>query len=119
MGSGGRGSARRPVQRGAVPDPVILELRFRPPDTDGDQMLEEGSAGDVARADLARQVNASIYKAAQTSAGEENEELEFTFFCACGCLAEVKRSLRDYVIRGAIVPGHARPAGSVGHRADE
>jgi hypothetical protein len=119
MGSGGRGSAHRPAQRGVVPDPVILELRFRPPDTDDDQALEDGGAGDVARADLARQLNASIYKAAQTSAGEEDEELEFTFFCACGCMAEVKRSLRDYVARGVIVPGHARPAGSAGHRPDE
>jgi hypothetical protein len=107
MGSGGRGSAHRPAQRGAVPDPVILELRFRPPDTDAD---------DVARADLARQLNASIYKAAQTCAGDEDNELEFTFYCACGCMAEVKRSLRDYVTRGVIVAGHARPAGSAGSR---
>lgn len=119
MGSGGRGSAHRPAQRGAVPDPVILELRYRPPDKDGDQTLDDGGADDVARADLARQLNASIYKAAQADAGAEDEELEFTFFCACGCMTEVKRSLRDYVAQGVIVAGHGRPVGSAGHRPDE
>jgi hypothetical protein len=110
MGSGRRGSARRPAQRGAVPDPVILEFRFRPPDTDAEQL--EGVGADAhARADLARQLNASIYKAAQSYAGEEDDETEFTFYCACGCMAEVKRSLRDYVARGVIVAGHARPVG--------
>lgn len=108
MGSGGRGSAHRPAQRGAVPDPVILELRFRPPEDRDEPSVDDGAAGNVERADLARQLNASIYKAAQ-SYGEGQEELEFTFFCACGCMAEVKRSLGDYVARGAVVAGHARP----------
>jgi hypothetical protein len=61
------------------------------------------------RVDLARQLNASIFKAAQSADHKEDEE--FAFVCACGCMAEVKRSLRDYVTRGAIVTGHARPAG--------
>jgi hypothetical protein len=90
----------RPAQRGAVPDPVSLEIRYRPPES-----------GSETRADLARQLNAEIYKAGQSSAHREDEEFELTFFCACGCMAEVKRSLRDYVIQGAIVPGHSRPAG--------
>jgi hypothetical protein len=46
------------------------------------------------RADLARQLNASIYKAGQSRPGDD-EEVELTFYCACGCMAEVKRSLRD------------------------
>lgn len=62
------------------------------------------------RADLARQLNASIYKAGQSRAGDDGE-VELTFDCACGCMAEVRRSLRDYVIRGVIVPGHAHPSG--------
>jgi hypothetical protein len=41
MGSGGRGSAHRPAQRGAVPDPVILELRFRPPEEGGDPAVDD------------------------------------------------------------------------------
>ena len=111
MGSGGRGSAPRAAQRGAVPDPVILELRFRPPESGGEAPLDDGDAGDAARADLARQLNASIYNAARMYATEEDDQLEFTFLCACGCMTMVKRSLRDYVIRGVIVAGHARPGG--------
>ena len=118
MGSGGRGTARRSAQRGAVPDPVILELRFRPPESGGDRGPHDSRAGDDARADLARQLNASIYKAAQAYACDDDEQLEFTFFCACGCMADVKRSLRDYVMRGVIVAGHSRPEGSAGHRGE-
>jgi hypothetical protein len=62
----------------------------------------------MTRVDLARRLNASIYNAAQSSGHREDEELSFV--CACGCMAEVKRSLRDYVTRGAIATGHARPA---------
>jgi hypothetical protein len=98
MGSGRRGRADRATQRGALPDPVILEIRYRPPES-----------GSEARADRARQLNAEIYKAGRSSAHQEDEEFELTFFCACGCMTEVKRSLRDYVIRGAIVAGHSRP----------
>jgi hypothetical protein len=61
------------------------------------------------RAYVARQVNSFIYKAAQSSGYQE--DTEFTFLCACGCLAEVTRSLREYVTKGAILTGHARPAG--------
>lgn len=63
----------------------------------------------MTRADLARQLNASIYNAAESLAHDE-ETFEVTFFCACGCMSEVRRSLRDYVTRGAIVTGHGRPA---------
>lgn len=100
MGSERRGPAHRATQRGPVPDPVILEIRYRPPESDSET-----------RTDLALQLNAEIYKAGQSSAHHDDEEIELTFFCACGCMAEVKRSLRDYVARGAIIAGHSRPAG--------
>jgi hypothetical protein len=109
MGSRRRGTAHRPAQRGAVPDPVILELRYRPPEGVSDRSTADPDPEDEVRADLARRLNASIYKAAQSFGQWEDEEL--TFVCACGCMAEVKRSLRDYVTRGAIVTGHTRPAG--------
>jgi hypothetical protein len=99
MGSGERGPAHRAAQRGAVPDPVILEIRYRPPESDSET-----------RIDLALQLNAEIYKAGQSSAQHGDEEFELTFFCACRCMAEVKRSLRDYVVRGAVIAGHSRPA---------
>lgn len=107
MGSGGRGTANQRSQRGAVPDPVILELRYRP-ESDSHRIAGDAESDDT-RADLARQLNASIYKAAQSVTHHEDEGAELTFFCACGCMAEVKRSLRDYVTRGAIIAGHARP----------
>jgi hypothetical protein len=91
-----------------VPDPVILELRFRPPVTSAGSTTDD--ADDLTRADLARQLNASIYKAGQSLTDRRDDEFELTFFCACGCMAEVKRSLRDYVARGAVVAGHRRPS---------
>jgi hypothetical protein len=109
MGSGRRGSANRLAQQGAVPDPVILELRYRPAEGVSDRSPAATDPQDEMRADLARQLNASIYKAARSFDHREDEEL--TFVCACGCMAEVKRSLQEYVTRGAIVTGHARPAG--------
>jgi hypothetical protein len=108
MGSGRRGTAHRPAGQGAVPDPVILELRYRPPDGVSDRSTADTDSEDERRADLARQLNASIYKAARSFGDWGDEEL--TFVCACGCMAEVKRSLQDYVTGGAIVTGHARPA---------
>jgi hypothetical protein len=93
-----------------VPDPVILELRFRPPENGSEWTPKDGETSDLERADVARQLNASIYNAARAISAEGDEH-ELTFFCACGCLAEVKRSLPDYVAHGAIVAGHARPRG--------
>ena len=111
MGLERKGTEHGPAQRGGVPDPVILELRYRPPEGGSDRTSGDAKAGDDTRADLARQLNASIYKSAQSRTGQDDEAFELTFFCACGCMAEVKRSLRDYVTRGAIVAGHSRPAG--------
>jgi hypothetical protein len=92
---------------------VILELRYRPPESGSDRTTGDADPGDASRADLALQLNASIYKSAQSRAGQDDDESELTFYCACGCMSEVKRSLRDYVTRGAIVPGHSR---NDGHR---
>jgi hypothetical protein len=110
MGSEERERADRPAQPGVIPDPVILELRYRPPEGGSDRGVEAADSGDLTRADLARQLNTEIYNAGRFSCRPEDEELELTFFCACGCMAEVKRSLRDYVTLGAIVAGHSRPA---------
>jgi hypothetical protein len=110
MGSGQRGTERQTAQPGARSDPVILEFRYRPPDDDTDsptETLEQEVA--VRRAELARQLNASIYKTGESLTDHRDEEFELTFFCACGCMTEVKRSLRDYVARGALAAGHARP----------
>ena len=72
--------------------------------------MAEGDARDeAARADLARRLNASICDVGQSAATRKDTDFELTFFCACGCMAEVKRSLQDYVTRGAIVAGHAYP----------
>jgi hypothetical protein len=109
MGSQRRETAKRPTQRGGVPDPVILDLRYRPerrPDGTAD-----GDTQDITRAELALQLNASLFKAGQSLADQKDDDFELTFLCACGCMAEVKRSLQDYVIRGAVIAGHARPAG--------
>ena len=109
MGSGKKGAAR-PDPRGAVPDPVILEFRFRPAETGEDSTTEDAHQKDLtARADLARSLNASIYKAGLSLADQSDEEFELTFYCACGCLGEVRRSLPEYVRRGAVIVGHSRP----------
>lgn len=102
--------ARRSAQRGAVSDPVILEFRFRPYESGAD-VNTEGTGQDASRAELARRLNASIYKAGQSLRSQRGEEFELTFFCACGCLAEIRRSLREYVTRGAVLAGHSRPDG--------
>lgn len=111
MGSERAEAGGRPVEREGRPDPVILELRYRPTDGGSERVPEDDDSGDASRVELARQLNASIYKAGQSFAHPEDEAFELTFFCACGCMAEVKRSLQDYVTQGAIVAGHARPTG--------
>jgi hypothetical protein len=111
MGSGRRGTAHQQAQGGAVPDPVILEFRHRPLDGEPDSLADSSEEEHVTSAELARRLNASIYKVGQLLGDRADEEVELTFFCACGCMTEVKRSLQDYVIRGAVVNGHPRPAG--------
>jgi hypothetical protein len=109
MGPEEGGTERRPAQHDFLPDPVILEFRFRPPERGGKSVAEDAEQSDVTSAELARQLNASIYKVGLSLADQRQQEFQLTFFCACGCMAEVKRSLRDYVTRGAVVAGHTRP----------
>jgi hypothetical protein len=119
MGSEKRATEQRTARPGAVPDPVILEIRYRPPEHASERTTADADQGQGTRADVARQLNASIYKAGRSLADQGDEEFELTFFCACGCMTEVKRSLRDYVIRGAVVTGHVRPAGCEGDPPSE
>src|SRR6185437_15912838 len=99
MGSGRRGTPHQPAQRG-VPDPVILEFRYRPAESDPDALAGSTDEEDVPAAELARRLNASIYKLGQSLVEQRDAEFELTFFCACGCMAAIKRSLREYVSRG-------------------
>jgi hypothetical protein len=89
-----------------VPDPVILELQYRP-NVSGANSGSDATDQDL-RAELARQLNASIYRIGRTLTDARDEDVELTFSCACGCMAEVKRSLQEYVIRGALLTGHSR-----------
>jgi hypothetical protein len=108
MGSGKRGAARQ-AQRGAVPDPVILEFRFRPAEDAADATGEAARREDLTtRADLARCLNAAIYRVGQSLSDSRDPTFELTFFCGCGCMAEVRRTPDDFVTRGALVPGHSR-----------
>jgi hypothetical protein len=107
MGSGRSGTARQSIGRGAVPDPTILEFQFRP-QVSGADSVSAGADQEELRAELARRLNASIYKIGRSLADEQDEDVELAFICACGCMAEVKRSLREYVTRGALLTGHSR-----------
>jgi hypothetical protein len=55
-----------------------------------------GERDDAARADMARELNVAIYEAGLSLSAGEDEEFEQTFYCECGCMAEVKLSLREY-----------------------
>jgi hypothetical protein len=109
MGSGGRRTARQPTEGVDVRDPVILEVRYRPVEDDAASTTEPPDQEYISRAELARQLNASIYKAGRSLADLKDEDFELTFFCACGCMAEIRRSLRDYASAGAVLEGHSRP----------
>lgn len=110
MGSGGRGAARQPAEGVDFPDPVILEVRYRPVEGGAASTTEPPDQEYVSRAELARELNASIYNAGQSLADLKDEDFELTFFCACGCMAEIRRTLREYASAGAVVEGHSRPA---------
>jgi len=108
MGPWRRGSAAGQSAQRAT-DPVILEIRYTPEEAGADSTAhDEQSRG--RRAELARQLNASIYQAAQSLAEQGDDDFELTYFCACGCMEEVRRSLWEYVSRGAVIDGHPRPA---------
>ena len=110
MGSGRRGTTHRPAQPDAVPDPISSNFGTDHR-SDPDALTDSPEEEDVPKAELARRLNASIYKVGQSLKDPQDEEFELSFYCACGCMAAVKRSLRDYVIRGAVVEGHSRPPG--------
>jgi hypothetical protein len=110
MGSERRGTTDGTAQPGAAFDPVILEIRYRPATARPESQAENSPQTAVEKAELARQLNASIYNAGQSLADQDDENFELTFVCACGCMAEIRRSLREYAIRGAVVDGHSRPA---------
>jgi len=100
MGSERRETPHRAAHP-AIPDPVILEFRYRP-EADATEPATENAKTHLSRAELARQLNASIYRAGQGLSDQGDEDFELAFVCACGCMAEVRRSLREYVIRGAV-----------------
>ena len=111
MGSERTETAHGAARPGAVPDPVILEFRYRPEADVPEEATENAGKAHLSRAELARQLNASIYRAGQRLSDQDDGDFELAFVCACGCMAEVRRSLREYVGRGAVVEGHSRPAG--------
>jgi hypothetical protein len=78
----------------------------------GGDSVSAGTDQEELRAELARQLNASIYKTGRSLTDEQGGDVELTFSCACGCMAEVKRSLQEYVMRGALLPGHSRKGGA-------
>lgn len=96
MGSEGRGTARRLAQRGAVSDPVILEVRYRSEQGGAGAPIEGGEQVAVTRADVARRLNDSIYYAGQSLATPQDGDFELTFFCECGCLHPVTLTLAQF-----------------------
>jgi len=84
MGSEEGGTERRPAQHDFLPDPITLEFRFRPPERGGKSVAEDAEQSDVTSAELARQLNASIYKVGLSLADQREQEFQLTFFCACG-----------------------------------
>jgi hypothetical protein len=53
MGQEEGGTARESAQPGAVPDPIILEFRYRPEQSDPDSMTEGQAQEEVTRTDFA------------------------------------------------------------------
>jgi hypothetical protein len=116
VGSDGNERTRQPAQGGLARNPVILEFRYRPAEHDAagehdaDGAAEQPHSGYSSRAELARELNASIYKAGQVLSDPGDSDFELTFVCACGCMAEVRRSLQEYARQGAVLVGHSRNA---------
>jgi hypothetical protein len=64
--------------------------------------------GDVTKADVARRLNSSIYDVGKSLATPTDDHFELTFFCECGCMAEVKLSFRGYeAVAGVYLGGHS------------
>jgi hypothetical protein len=65
--------------------------------------------GLVARAELARQLNGAIYEVGRSFSDGDEEDFSVTFYCECGCMAEIKLLLREYDVgAGASIEGHSR-----------
>jgi hypothetical protein len=66
-----------------------------------------------AAAEVARQVNAQIREIAESLATQGDESHEYTFFCECGCLQPLTRTLPELTRQGfALAQGHpaSRPS---------
>jgi hypothetical protein len=60
-----------------------------------------------AAAEVARQVNAQIREIAESLAIQGDEGHKYTFFCECGCLQALERTLEEVARDGfALAEGH-------------
>jgi hypothetical protein len=60
-----------------------------------------------AAAEVARQVNAQIREIAESLARPGDESHRYTFFCECGCLQPLERTLSEVTREGvALAEGH-------------
>jgi hypothetical protein len=66
---------------------------------------EESDSASSTRADIARDLNRAIWAIADGLPADSDAE-RLTFYCECGCLAEVKLSLTEYGRNGARADGH-------------
>jgi hypothetical protein len=57
-------------------------------------------------ATAAREVNLEIRASAETLTAEGEENVEFTFFCECGCMEPVNLTPAAYASAGAWADGH-------------
>jgi hypothetical protein len=72
-----------------------------------------------AAAEVARQVNAQIREIAESLAIQGEDEHKYTFFCECGCLYPLERTLDQLARDGsALAEGHLPWRGGAG-RTDE
>jgi hypothetical protein len=66
-----------------------------------------------AAAEVARQLNAQIREIAESLAAQGDESHKYTFFCECGCLQPLARTLPDIAREGfALADGHQPPRAS-------
>jgi hypothetical protein len=63
-----------------------------------------------AAAEVARQVNAQIREIAESLAIRGDDGHKYTFFCECGCLQPLARTLAEVTREGfALADGHTPP----------
>lgn len=64
----------------------------------------------LAKAQLAREVNAQVREIAETLTEPNDRSDDFEFYCECGCFERLTLTLGEYDARGVVLlPGH-RPA---------